>query len=60
MTAHAVKLKVVAQHVGFKATNGVLTFTGRVRNANERQHAEKLAAGIPHVQQVLNQIEVRR
>jgi osmotically-inducible protein OsmY len=48
------------QHVGFKAKNGVLTLTGSVRNANERQHAEKLAAGIPHVQQVLNQIEVRR
>jgi hyperosmotically inducible protein len=48
------------QHVGFKATNGLLTLTGSVRNANERQHAEKLAAEIPHVQQVLNQIEVRR
>ena len=48
------------QHVSFKAKNGVLTLTGSVRNANERQHAEKLAAGIPNVQQVLNQIEVRR
>ncbi|HEX4919199.1 MAG TPA: hypothetical protein VFV92_00475, partial [Candidatus Bathyarchaeia archaeon] len=27
---------------------------------NERQHAQKLAAGIPNVQQVLNQIEVQR
>jgi hypothetical protein len=26
----------------------------------DRQRAEKLAAGIPNVQQVLNQIEVRR
>jgi osmotically-inducible protein OsmY len=48
------------QHVSFKAKNGVLTLTGSVYNANERQHAEKLAAGIPNVQQVLNQIEVRR
>ena len=48
------------QHVSFKAKNGVLTLTGSVHNANERQHAEKLAAGIPNVQQVLNQIEVRR
>ena len=48
------------QHVDFKAKNGVLTLTGRVHNANQRQHAEKLAAGIPNVQQVLNQIEVRR
>jgi osmotically-inducible protein OsmY len=48
------------QHVSFMAKNGVLTLTGRVHNANERQHAEKIAAGIPNVQQVLNQIEVRR
>ena len=48
------------RHVSFKAKNGVLTLTGSVRNANERQRAEKLAAGIPNVQQVLNQIEVRR
>jgi osmotically-inducible protein OsmY len=48
------------QHVRFNAKNGVLTLTGSVHNANERQHAEKLAAGIPNVQQVLNQIEVRR
>jgi osmotically-inducible protein OsmY len=48
------------QHVSFKAKNGVLTLTGSVHNANERQHAEKLAAGIPNVHQVLNQIEVRR
>jgi len=48
------------QHVDFKAKNGVLTLTGRVHDANQRQHAEKLAAGIPNVQQVLNQIELRR
>jgi len=48
------------QHVSFKATNGVLSLTGSVDSANQRQHAEKLAAGIPNVQQVLNQIEVRR
>lgn len=48
------------QHIRFKAKNGVLTLTESVKNANERQQAEKLAAGIPHTQQVLNQIEVRR
>ena len=48
------------QHVSFKAKNRVLILTGSVHNGNERQHAEKLAAGIPNVQQVLNQIEVRR
>jgi osmotically-inducible protein OsmY len=48
------------QHVDFKVKNGVLTLTGSVHNATQRQHAEKLAAGIPYVQQVVNQIEVRR
>jgi len=48
------------QHVRFKAKNGVLTLRGSVKNANERKEAANLAAGIPHVQQVLNQIEVRR
>jgi len=48
------------QQVSFKAKNGVLMLTGSVHSGNERQHAEKFAATIPHVQQVLNQIEVRR
>jgi len=48
------------QNVRYKAKNGVLTLAGSVRNANERQQAEKLAAGIPHVQQVVNQVEVKR
>ena len=48
------------QHVRFKAKNGVLTLTGSVKNANERKEAANLAAGVPHIQQVLNQIEVRR
>ena len=48
------------QHVDFKAKNGVLTLTGSLHDANQRQPAEKLAAGIPNIQQVLNQIEVRR
>ena len=48
------------QHVTFDAKNGLLILTGSVHSTTDRQHAEKLAAGIPHVQQVLNQIEVRR
>jgi osmotically-inducible protein OsmY len=48
------------QNLSFKAKNGVLSLTGSVHNVNQRQQAGKLAAGIPNVQQVLNQIEVRR
>jgi len=48
------------QHVTFDAKNGLLTLTGSVHNTTDRQRAEKLASGIPNVQQVLNQIQVRR
>jgi hyperosmotically inducible protein len=48
------------QHVSFNAKNGLLILTGSVRSTSDKQRAEKLAAGIPNVQQVLNQLEVRR
>jgi osmotically-inducible protein OsmY len=48
------------QHISYSARNGVLTLTGKVKTAGERQHAQQLASAIPHVQQVLNQIEVIR
>jgi osmotically-inducible protein OsmY len=48
------------QHISFTAKNGLLTLTESVHSATERHHAQKLATEIPNVQQVLNQIEVRR
>jgi len=48
------------QQIKFKATNGVLTLSGSVHNPAQRQYAENLAAKIPNVQQVLNQIDVKR
>ena len=48
------------QHVTFNAKNGLLILTGSVRSTSDKQRAEKLAAGIPNVQQVLNQLKVRR
>jgi len=48
------------QHVTFDAKNSLLTLTGSVHNTTNRQRAEKLASGLPNVQQVLNQIQVRR
>ena len=47
------------QHISYSAKNGVLTLTGSVKTVGERQLAQQLAAGIPHVQQVLNQIATR-
>jgi osmotically-inducible protein OsmY len=48
------------QHVTFNAKNGLLILTRTVHSSTDMQHAEKLASGIPNVQQVLNQIGVRR
>ena len=38
---------------------GVLTLTGNVKTPAERQAAERLAASVPNVKQVVNEIEVK-
>lgn len=48
------------QHIDFDAKNGVLTLKGNVRTVAQRQEAQQLAASVPNVQQVLNQIDVKR
>lgn len=48
------------QHIDFKAKNGVLTLKGSVKTVAQRQRAESAAASVPNVQQVLNQINVKR
>ena len=48
------------QHIRFDAKNGVLTLKGSVQTGKEREEAQRVAAAIPHVQQVVNNIEVRR
>jgi len=47
------------QHISYSVKNGVLTLTGSVHTSGERKQAEQLAGQIPHVQQVVNQIEVK-
>lgn len=47
------------QHISFDAKNGVLTLKGDVDTAALRQQAEKLAAGVPNVQQVVNELDVK-
>lgn len=46
--------------ISFDAKNGVLTLSGKVKTVDERRQAQQLAAAVPHVQQVLNQIQVRQ
>lgn len=48
------------QSIDFRARNGLLTLTGRVKSPDQRQKAEQIATNIPNVTQVLNQIEVKR
>jgi osmotically-inducible protein OsmY len=48
------------QHIRFDAKNGVLTLKGSVNSAPQRQEAQQLAQAVPNVQQVLNQIDVKR
>ena len=39
--------------------NGVVKLTGTVDNAAQREQAEKIAASVPNVQQVVNELEVK-
>ena len=46
--------------IHYKAKNGVLTLSGGVKNPQQKSQAEMLASKVPNVQQVVNQLEVRR
>ena len=47
------------QHIRFDSKNGVLTLKGDVDTASERSRVEKLAASVPNVQQVVNELDVK-
>ncbi|MGE5204293.1 MAG: BON domain-containing protein [Chlamydiota bacterium] len=55
---------LIANHldkgIHYKAKNGVLTLTGKVDTADDRQAAQQLASSVPNVQQVINELEVKR
>ena len=44
--------------VDYDSKEGVLTLKGNVKTPTERQRAERLAAAVPNVKQVVNEIEV--
>ncbi len=48
------------EHIRFNAKNGVLTLKGSVKSPQEKEQAQEIAANIPNVQQVLNEIQVNR
>jgi hyperosmotically inducible protein len=47
------------QSIHYKVKNGVLTLTGSVQNAQQREEAAQLASRVPNVRQVVNQLDVR-
>jgi len=48
------------EHIRFDAKNGVLKLKGTVKTASQRKEAEQLAQNVPNVQQVLNELDVKR
>lgn len=47
------------EHISYKTKNGVLTLKGHVANRQERDDVEKVAATVPHVTQVVNELDVK-
>jgi osmotically-inducible protein OsmY len=58
--AALIKKGLDKQHISFGAKNGVLTLKGNVKTPTQRKEAELLAQSVPNVQQVLNEIDVKR
>ncbi len=57
------KASLIANHlddqgIRYNVKNGVLTLNGRVKNQDIRAQAEKVAASVPNVQQVVNELDV--
>ncbi|HEY2462405.1 MAG TPA: BON domain-containing protein [Candidatus Acidoferrum sp.] len=45
--------------VKYDVKNGVVTLKGDVSSQGRRQHVERLAAGVPNVKQVVNELQVK-
>jgi hyperosmotically inducible periplasmic protein len=53
------KMKLENQHIDSDVKNGVLTLKGDVDTPAQRAAIEKAAAKIPHVEQVVNELQVK-
>jgi len=45
--------------VKYEVKSGVVTLTGEVNSQYRREHAEKVATGVPNVQQVVNNLQIK-
>jgi osmotically-inducible protein OsmY len=62
---HDYKAALIAHHldkssVHYNAKTAVLTLTGTVKNAAQREQAELLGSKVPNVRQVINQLQVHQ
>lgn len=48
------------KHVKYDVKNGVVTLTGQVRSQSQRAQTQSMAASIPNVRQVVNELQVTR
>jgi len=46
-------------YVKYEVKSGVVTLSGEVNSQNKRDRAERVAAGVPNVQQVVNDLQVK-
>ena len=46
-------------NVKFEVKSGVVTLTGEVNSPAKRDHAERVATGVPNVKQVVNDLQVK-
>jgi hyperosmotically inducible protein len=47
-------------NVKYEVKSGVVTLTGEVNSQSKRDHAEKVAMGVPNVKQVVNDLQVKK
>ena len=47
------------KNVKYEVKSGVVTLTGEVNSETRRARAEKVATGVPHVQQVVNNLQIK-
>jgi hyperosmotically inducible periplasmic protein len=59
VTAAFTQARLDKQHINVDVDNGVVKLKGDVDNAAQRDQAEKVAASVPNVQQVVNELEVK-
>ena len=47
------------KHVKYDVKSGVVTLSGEVNSQSKRAYAEKVAAAVPNVQQVVNELQIK-